>query len=124
MTKAYGISPAFNATNSWYPESHGPGYWSRARSYEHNNGISKAHFEFKKGEIDMLLDINKRELRFCVVGKKEKGEAKLYQLPKQTQGWIPHLIAEHKGIQFRIAKIPIELYGIAYFEDIFQEKDK
>ena len=103
--RAYGIQHAEDGQSCWYP-----GNWENDY-YQYNNGISKAHFRFKRGEVDMLLDIDKGELKFCVVGKMDKGEAVLYNLPKQEIGWVPHLIANSNNIEFRIAMISVDLYG-------------
>lgn len=99
---AYGIN---HCDDKWYSGSSSGGY------YKHNNGVSHGNFKFKEGEVDMMLDIDKGELKFCVVGKKDKGEPMLYNLPKQENGWIPHLLASSIATELRIAKISSDLYG-------------
>ena len=103
---AYGISGTEDKKSSWFPGSFEKGY------YEHHNGISRECFIFKEGEVDMLLDADEGELKFCVVGLLDDDhEAKIYNLPKQTCGWVPHFYCYCDGTEFRIAKISVDLYG-------------
>ena len=80
-TAAYGICASSFKTQAWYP-----GY--SARYYKLNNRISREHFHFKEGEVDMLLDVDKGELKFCVVGLcDDKYQAILCKLPKKNN-WM------------------------------------
>ena len=102
----YGIVGTSTKDKYWYPISGGHLY------YKYHNGISKEHFLFKEGEIDMLLDVDKGELKFRIVGQSDdKHEAKLYNLPKQMYGWVPHFNCYDGHTELRIAKISVKLYG-------------
>ena len=81
--------------------------------YQYNNDNPTSFFKQKECEIDMLLDIDKGELKFCIVGQYDpQNEIILYNLPKIQNGWIPQFNLNGKNIELRIAQIPIQWYGI------------
>eukprot|EP01084_Bolivina_argentea_P239197 402050_1 len=69
-------------------------WFSRGHPEKKNNGIvlGIGNLGLRKSEIevDMLLDLEKEELRICVVGNKEK-EAEIWPVPKCRKGYKPHL---------------------------------
>ena len=87
---------------------------------EHSNS-EIAHFLMDKGEVDMLLDADKGELKLCVVGQCEETKVpKLWWDAKKVadayfdddgRGWVPHFNLHEKRQQLRIAKIPVDLFG-------------
>ena len=96
-----------------------PGMFLNGASY--NSGQFKFdNFHIKEGEVDMLLDVDKKTLDICVVGKKkEQNWMKIYNI-KQQNGWIPHFNIHENNIELRIAKIPPSLFG-EYKKDIFAQ---
>ena len=87
--------------------------------YKYNN--DKGSFDFFKPniEVDMLLDLDKKEFRCCIVGHDRNKELKLWNLPKKDDGWVPHIGLWEKNIQLRIAKIQVDWYAINK-NDIFK----
>eukprot|EP00483_Globobulimina_turgida_P002040 UN02042 len=80
-TKVYGI-----ARNRWYPKDQ-----NKFEYFKFHNNISIDHFNRTNLEIDILLNVDKRELKLCVVGlcDKEK-EALLWNLDQTKNGYVPH----------------------------------
>ena len=69
----------------------------------------------KEVELDMLLNIKKRTLKFCIVGEKQK-QTKFTNLP-DSNGWIPHFnFGGFSGnkIAIRIVEIPSQYFGIQH----------
>ena len=107
--EAYGISAAMEKS-SWFPKDGKSldGYYG-----SHNNS-DRLHFDAEQVEVDMLLDVDKGELNFCVVGQLEKGEAKMFGLPiggEDGNGWVPHMNTTTETTSLKIAKIAVEFYG-------------
>jgi hypothetical protein len=62
--------------------------------------------------IDMLLDLNKCELKFKLVSSNEEYEAKMVNIPNnQHDGWVPHMNIYYAGANCQIKKIPTAWYG-------------
>ena len=114
--EAFGISPDYN---QWFP-------WGEMDGITETNGIELAHFHKEKIEVDLLLDIDKKELRFGVVGEKENNKeaiiSKIEYPDKQNKGFVPHINfggnLYAKPTKVQIAKIPVEMYRESY-DDIF-----
>ena len=102
--KIWGISPW---NNEWYPN----------RSLLKTNSIDLSHFNQDKFDVDMLLDLDKKELRFCVVGMDINDETKIAILKNIPQdnasGFVPYfnLHRHSHGAQLRIIEVPISWYG-------------
>ena len=81
-------------------------------SYSCTNGTKTKHFQSKElYEIDIYLDLQKNELKICLVGELTKDkELKSWGLPKGL-GWVPHFNLYYKNTEIRIARIPMEWYG-------------
>ena len=90
---------------------------SKLKAKVKHNDISLTHFFMRKGEVDILLDCDKKELRICLVGKcDELKEAKLWNVQYIEQediklGFVPHINLHALESKCRIAKIPVEWYG-------------
>ena len=113
---------AIALNNCWYP------------TYTNiNNKKCKVDTQFrqKEVEVDMLLNLDKKELRFCANGlldgmktdtrswqtenrKDEENEPKMWNLPAENKlGWCPHVnFGTAAKATARVAKIPVECYGI------------
>eukprot|EP01084_Bolivina_argentea_P239193 402043_1 len=89
-------------------------WFSRGHPEKKNNGIvlGIGNLGLRKSEIevDMLLDLEKEELRICVVGNKEQ-EAKIWPVPKCKAGYKPHLHLVDVDIT-RLCRIPVNWYGL------------
>ena len=83
-----------------------------------HNEINMLHFFTKKAEIDVLLDCDKKELKICIVGKCDKWkEAHIWNIGYIDEkdialGFVPHINLHAMGAKCRIAKIPVEWFGI------------
>ena len=97
------------------------------------NRIDLNHFNQEKIDIDMLLDLDKKdqELRFCVVGMDIDDETKiaiLNNIPEDNAaGFVPYfnLHRHAHGAQLRIVEIPVSWYGVQHEieEDVIHESD-
>ena len=107
---AWGIS----YDNQWFPWDHdlqGNGVV--------NNEIDLHHFHKEKCQVDILLDVDKKELKICLVGEcsqdKEAKITNISYLDNTDKGFVPHLnigsTSKDDPIKVQIAKIPIEWYG-------------
>ena len=113
--EAFGIS----CGNQWFP-------WGEMMDSARNNKIRLNHFDKKQLEVDLLLDIDKKELRICVVGKKGKDKEAVIsnvEYPdKQNKGFVPHInfggSGQLQSVKVRIVKLPVDLYGEPH-DDIF-----
>ena len=84
---------------------------------KHNGGKFDAS-KFGNCEVDMYLDLDKKELRMSVVGKDEKDskyaqEAIWYGVSNDS-GWVPHFNFSayfRQSQKVQIAKVPLEWYG-------------
>merc|ERR1712154_307016 len=105
--KAFGIAAVYH--QQWFPWS------SELKANVKHNDITMGHFKMEKGEVDILFDVDKRELNICVVGQCEKEkEAKIWNVrypDDDKYGWVPHINIYALRAEARIAKIPIEWYG-------------
>jgi len=57
----------------------------------------------------MLLDLNKNELRFKIPGN--ESEAKLTNIPKSADGYVPHNNIHYANATVQVKKIPTSWYG-------------
>eukprot|EP01084_Bolivina_argentea_P239194 402044_1 len=85
-------------------------WFSRGHQEKKNNGASLDQFKKNEIEVDILLDLEKEELRICVVGNKEQ-EAKIWPVPKCKAGYKPHLHLVDVDIT-RLCRIPVNWYGL------------
>eukprot|EP01084_Bolivina_argentea_P264468 447994_1 len=101
--------------DQWFPYVDGMDY------PDHNEASSWYFCQQKECEVDMLLDLNKRQIKYCIVGDTNpKHEYPiLYKIPKRKSGWIPHINFHDTETRIRAAAIPIELFGVAH-EFIFK----
>ena len=120
-----------NPENGWF-------YWgiSTKKAFQYNSYIhdqvrsygdweredNEADFlpeKFGNCEVDMLLDLKKKELRMCIVGKLESNEehtqeAILYDI-EVFNGLVPHFNFDAYKVDsqsIQVADIPIEWYGM------------
>ena len=111
---AWGIS----YDNQWFP------WHNTLIGIANNNNIDLYHFDNSKCEVDLLLDVDKGELKICLVGQKSKDKEAIMSGIKypdnENQGFVPHINfgSSYVPIKVQIAKIPIEWYGEIY-DDIF-----
>ena len=67
-------------------------------------------------EIDILLDLEKNELRISVVGEASDSrnqEVRLWGFEEKSPlGWVPHFNMCDPGTSIRIARIPITWYAL------------
>merc|ERR1719384_3064758 len=100
---AFGIA---HYIEQYYPKP-GSTYWP------HHNHCNKDKFrELIKGEVDLLLDLEKDTLSICVVGHcNSLYQAKLMCIPKNEHGWVPHFNTNSQDQTLQIAKIPVDWYG-------------
>lgn len=90
---------------------------SRTYNGRHNTSDFDAA-KFGNCEVDMLLDLDKKEFKLCIVGKLESDEkytqeAILYDI-EVLDGLVPHFNFDSykKDVQkIQVAKVPIEWYG-------------
>ena len=60
--------------------------------------------------IDMLLDLNKGELRFVIPGL--NSEAKITGINiNEPMGYVPHVNMHYSGVTVQIKKIPVNWFG-------------
>ena len=113
---AFGIS----THNQWFP-------WGAMRDVSSkSNNINLNHFLKKRSQVDLLFDVDKRELRICLVGETGKDKEAIIsniEYPdKQNKGFVPHLnfgsYSPDRPIMAQIAKISVDLYGQPY-DNIF-----
>ena len=94
--------------SDWYPQG--------AQSNRKNVDLTP----FRRDcEIDMLLNMDEKTLRWCVVGKnEEKHIIKFTNIPLQSNGYVPHFNVYYTNLEMRLAQIPPSLFGKA--KDIFK----
>ena len=77
------------------------------------------HFKYKN-QIDMLLDIDNKQIKYCSVKKMTKNINKkkllndqviINHLPLNDKGWVPHFCINEYAMTLRIARIPYLWYG-------------
>merc|ERR1712228_501188 len=123
---------AIALNNCWYP------------TYSNINDQQVSvdtNFKKKEIEVDILLDLDKKELRFCANGlldemdpkckDEENGkqkilhenEPKMWNFPIENKiGWCPHInMGTCPNTTSRVAKIPIECYGVK-IDNLFASK--
>ena len=60
----------------------------------------------------MLLNIEERTLKWCVVGKtEEKHIIKFTNIPQQDEGYVPNIGIYYNKLEMRIAQISPSLFG-------------
>jgi len=75
----------------------------------HQAGLQTSKFYAKNDNyIDMLLDVNKLEVKYNLVG--ENHEVKINIIANQ-EGWLPHMDCYYSGTNVQIKKIPVSCYG-------------
>ena len=108
---AFGVS---KFDEQCYPKHNDRLYWP-----DHEKCNKKYFKELENGEVDILLNLNENTLAICVVGHSEAPyEAKLTNLPKKEDGWVPHLDTNSRDQTLQIAKIPVAWYGV-HEENVF-----
>ena len=85
--------------------------------YDKANKINTKHFvSSTEFEIDIYLDLEANQLKICLVGElSEDKEVKIWGFEHETKsesGWVPHFNIYWSDTKLRLARIPIEWYGL------------
>ena len=110
----WGISSSKKYTDNSYGNQGVYGIAGSNQSYKNGQcayDIQTAVFFGKnKVLIDMMLDLNKGELKFKIPGNAT--EAKMVAIPKENvNGWVPHCNIHYANANVQVKKIPISWYG-------------
>ena len=75
---------------------------------------------FGNCEVDILLDLDSKEMRMCIVGKKDSNEnctqEAIWHDMDVSNGWIPHFNFGYSQIRdqkIQIVQVPFNWYGQA-----------
>ena len=68
-------------------------------------------FQVTECEVDMLLDVDVEIGCLWVGHNDEKRRIKFWNIPQQSNGWVPHFNICQQDIELRIARIPPSLFG-------------
>ena len=93
--------------DQWFP------YSSDQVDYQHHNDVSTWFLSRERHcEVDMRLDVKKRQIEWCLVGDADRRRPKLFKLPRTAHGWVPHINIHDVTTKIRMASIPTDLFGV------------
>ena len=102
--------------HQWYPKN------DKIRISTHNKCDKSRFAELENGEVDILLDVDKRTLNICVVGKFSidqdakiwiDKEAKIWDIEINEDGWVPYFNCYSPSTKLQITQIPNNWYGLS-----------
>jgi len=103
--------------SQWYPLD------SSLNGHEDHNGVSTDYFCIENDcAVDMRLDLNQRNITWCVVGDNQHQRPMLFEVPRCNKGWAPIIMLSEQDTAIRVAEIPSEFFGIAD-QEVFRRSD-